>query len=76
MRFCTLTHPSGISVIDMVIHIKSMETKCVCGCLVQIVWLLFAEALIQMQASLCRNCNTNAGSIVDRLVDIVDKTDL
>ena len=36
----TLTHPSGISVIGMVLHINSMEK--------------------------CRNCNTNAGSIVDR----------
>ena len=50
----TLTHPSGISVIGVVLHIKSMETKSVCGCHVQILWLLLtstflAETVIQMQ---------------------------
>ena len=54
----TLTHPSGISVIGMVLHIKYMETSLSadvmcksCGC------SLYVS---------CRNCNTNAGSIVDR----------
>ena len=41
----TLTHPSGISVIGMVLHINSMETKYVCGCHVQIVWLLLVRFL-------------------------------
>ena len=41
----TLTHRSGISVIGMVLHIKSMETSSVCGCHVQILWLLLVRFL-------------------------------
>ena len=41
----TLTHPSGISIIGMVLHINSMETKYVCGCHVQILWLLLVRFL-------------------------------
>ena len=54
----TLTHPSGISVIGMVLHIKYMETSLSAD-------VMCKSCGFSLYVS-CRNCNTNAGSIVDR----------